>query len=312
LRPSHLRSGFSHHPQSRWDCGLHALPTPQAEFGLNDIVYKLQEYWCPYFLVFPAAVLFGLIYHRLSRTAAMALLLVLVIFPWFEHPERDINYNEHALVDQWAVNWQTAKNGWWMYSPDHRWLQSPAEFALINKLRDEIHAGRITATTHVIHVVPESVIWKDELLYSLYLGIDDDLYLSNPDHNLNVGPTADSRMHPIIMLPEALAAHPPYIVVYHQAPVWMKLPPADYEEIFQQGDLHLFRRKDLGAKSQTTIEMTLTCNQRAFLGHTWLQKQPAARIPTAKGTSVRPAGRVVAVALGWLPRRLVRLFRKKC
>lgn len=229
--------------QNAVGAGLHFFPAPQAQFGLNDIVYKLQEYWGPYFLVFPAAVTFGLIYHRWSKTAAVALLLALVIFPWSEHPELDLNYHEHALADQWAVDWQTAKDGWWLNSPDHRWLQNPAEFALIEKLRNEIRAGRITPATHVIHIAPDSVIWKDELLYSLYTGIDDDLYLLKPGGNLNDGPTAGSRMHPVTMLPEALAENPPYIVVYQQAPAWMKLPPPGYEEIFHQGGLRLFRRE---------------------------------------------------------------------
>jgi hypothetical protein len=222
--------------------GIRAWPDPQAQFGLNDIVYKLQEYWAPYFLVFPAAVVFSFIFRRFSRTLAITALFIFVIFPWQGHTERDINYNEHALVDQWAVNWQTAKTGWWSNSPDHRWLQSPAEFALIDKLRGEIRAGRITPATHIVHVAPESIIWKDELLYSLYLGIDDDLYLRKPDHDLNKGPTARSRMHSVIMLPAALAADPPYIAVYHQAPAWLNLPPSGYSEIFHRGEISLYRR----------------------------------------------------------------------
>jgi hypothetical protein len=222
--------------------GMQAWPYPQAKFGLNDIVYKLQEYWAPYFLVFPAAVVFGLIFHRVSRTLAVAAVLIFVIYPWQAHPEHDVNYNEHALVDQWAVNWQTAKSGWWSNSPDHRWLQSPAEFALIDKLRGEIRAGRITPATQIVHVAPESVIWKDELLYSLYTGIDDDIYVIKPDENLEVGPPAGGRMHPVTMLPAALAADPPYIAVYHRAPEWLTLPPAGYSEIFHRGEISLYRR----------------------------------------------------------------------
>jgi len=239
--------------------GLRAFPSPQAQFGLNDIVFKLQEYWSPYFLVFPAAIIFDWAYRyewsyrRWSRPLIVAALLAFLVFPWSEHPERDLNYNEHPLADQWAVNWQTAKSGWWLNSPDHRWLQSPDEFALIEKLRGEIAAGRITPATHVIHVAPESVIWKDELLYSLYTGIDDDLYVTRPDGDPDAGPSAGSRMHPIARLPDALAAKPPYLVIYRDAPASLKLPPPGYEEIFRQGEIRLFRRQGLGAQDTAEV-----------------------------------------------------------
>jgi hypothetical protein len=210
---------------------------------MNDIVFKLQEYWSPYFLVFPAAILFDCAYRKWSRPLTIATLLTILIFPWSEHPERDVNYTEHPLADQWAVNWQTAKSGWWQNSSDHRWIQSPDEFALIDRLRDEIDAGRITAVTHVAHVAPDAVIWRDELLYSLYLGIDDDLYLINPGGDLTAGPSAGSRMHPAFA--EALAPRPPYVVVYQQAPPGLAMPPQGYEEIFRQDGIRLFRRKGL-------------------------------------------------------------------
>jgi hypothetical protein len=221
---------------------LRIFPSQQMQFGLNDIVFKLQEYWLPYFLVFPAAVLFDWAYRHLSRTVAVAVLLGLVVFPWTDRSRLDINYYEHPLVDQWAVNWQTAKTGWWGDSPDHRWLQSPDEFALIDKIRDEIDAGRVTAATHVIHVAPESIAWKDELLYSLYTGIDDDIYVVKPEESLGKGDTAQSRMHPAKLLPAAMRERPPYLVVYRQAtPQGMTLPPPGYDEIFHRGDIRLFR-----------------------------------------------------------------------
>jgi hypothetical protein len=223
---------------------------PQAALGLNDMIFKLHEYWSPYFLVFPAAILFEWAYRHWSRALAVALLLALVVFPWRKYPELDINFNERPLAHQWAVNWHTAETGWWGAAPDHRWLQSPAEFALIRKLRDEIAAGHITLATHIVHVEPESIIWQDELLYSLYLGIDDDLYVIKPGGNLAIGSTAGSRMHPDTMLPQALAADPPYIVIHHEPPSWLKLPPSGYDEIFSRDTLRLFRRRDLATASR--------------------------------------------------------------
>jgi hypothetical protein len=221
----------------------------EAQFGVQDVLYKLQEYWCPYFLVFPAAVLFDWIYSHVSRSVAVAALLALVIFPWTQ-PNVDLGYNEHPVVLEWAKNLYFAKLGWWVKSPDHRWVQSPAELALSEALRAEIRAGRITTQTHIVHVTPRAIIWQDVLLHSVYTGIDDDIYVQYPDGDLNKGGYAGSRMRPIEMLPAALAANPPYVVVFNDPPPSLSLPLPGYQEIFHDDDetIHLFRRDDLSSK----------------------------------------------------------------
>src|SRR5208282_1536073 len=146
--------------------GLHlvAASGEQAQFGIEDVFFKLNEYWAPYFLVFPAAVLFDLIYRRVSKPLAVAVLLALLIFPWSQNPNVDISYNEHPLAVEWARNLFTAKLGWWLNSPDHRWAQSQRELELSEALRTEIRAGRITPATHIVHVTPQAIIWQDVLL----------------------------------------------------------------------------------------------------------------------------------------------------
>jgi hypothetical protein len=232
--------------------GLNSLTASGAEakFGVADLLYKLNEYWCPYFLVFPAAVLFDWIYCHVSKSIAVAILLALVIFPWSQNPNLDISYNEHPVAVEWAGSLYTAKLGWWQSSPDHRWVQSPAELALSEALRAEIRAGRITTQTHIVHVTPRATIWQDVLLHSVYTGIDDDIYVMHPDGDLSEGGYAGSRMRPIAMLPAALATNPPYIVVFKEPPPSLSLPPRGYEEIFHDDEtIRLFRRDDLSSKA---------------------------------------------------------------
>ncbi len=224
---------------------LLALSGAQAEFGLSDVVYKLEEYWGPYFLIFPAALPFDWLYRKVSRTLAIAILLVLVIFPWRQQPESDIYYNEHSLAEEWAVDWANAKLGWWSNSPDRRWVQSPAELRLSDVLRGEIGAGRITTDTHIVHVTTRATSWKDVLLHSVYTGIDDDVYVAEPDSPLDKGAYANGRIRPIMLLTQALANRPPYIVVYDSPPAPVALPPPGYDEIFHDDGVRLFRRTGL-------------------------------------------------------------------
>src|SRR5579862_9684653 len=116
---------------------------------------------------------------------------------------------------------------------------------LSNTLREEIAAGRITTRTHIVHVTPKAIIWQDVLLHSLYTGIDDDIYVIQPDGDLTRGAYANSRMHPISDLPDALAANPPYVVSYNEAESMVSLPAGKYQEIFAKDGIHLYRRSDL-------------------------------------------------------------------
>ena len=127
-----------------------------AGFGFDDVVFKLAEYWYPYFLIFPAAAAFALVYNRMSKVLSIALLLTLLIFPFFQHPELDIMYTEHSLAQEWANDWLIAKQGWWGNTRDTRWAQSPAELELDKVLLEEIRKGRITTATHIVHVSPNS------------------------------------------------------------------------------------------------------------------------------------------------------------
>jgi hypothetical protein len=225
----------------------------QAQFGLSDVVYKLEEYWCPYFLVFPAAVLSDWLYRNVSPSLAVGALLALVIFPWSQHPELDIYYNEHSLAEEWSVDWVNAKLGWWANSPDRRWVQSPAELRLSEVLRGEIRAGRITTDTHIVHVTTYATSWKDVLLHSVYTGIDDDLYVAEPDSPLDRSAYANGRTHPIDLLPQALASRPPYIVVHDAPPASVTLPPPGYDEIFHDDAIRLFRRASLPSAAAPSL-----------------------------------------------------------
>lgn len=77
-------------------------------------------------------------------------------------------------------------------------------------------------------------MWQDVLLFSMYTGVEDDLYVVRPDPQLGEGPTAGSRLHPLSMLPDAIAKRPPYIVVHNDPPGWIDTAAAGLRRDFQR------------------------------------------------------------------------------
>jgi len=110
---------------------------------------------------------------------------------------------------------------------------------MIEVLRAEIAAGRITRDTHVVQLSPRIVLYKDNLLFSVYTGINADTYLA-PDHVFDRS-IAGSRLRPMAEVHDRLAQRPPYVAI-HQAPVELA-PDAlqGYVELFNRDGVRLLR-----------------------------------------------------------------------
>ena len=115
------------------------------------------------------------------------------------------------------------------------------DLALMDFLRREQAAGRITTATHVLHIARDAKVLGDFNHFSVFTGINDDPILYDIPAT-DIGWFAGGRVRPMMQLREALAKHPPYILEQVPAPSWMKEPPDGYEEVFRRGTLRLFRR----------------------------------------------------------------------
>jgi hypothetical protein len=213
----------------------------QAQFALSDVVYKIAEYWYPFLIVFPAAALCDYLSRRIPSPLIAAILLTLIIFPWFPRPKLHIAYSEHSLAEQWAINLHDAKVGWWQGTSDSRWVQSTAQARLADTLRAEIASGRITPQTHIVQVTPLNPGWPDVLTFSVFTGINDDPYIVGPHEPFDERGYANSRMRTVAMLPAALSRHPPYILVRGEPPSWLRFSLPEYTEIFNGDDIRLYR-----------------------------------------------------------------------
>ncbi|MFZ2063556.1 MAG: hypothetical protein WAU82_21290 [Candidatus Binatus sp.] len=223
---------------------------PVQEVMLWNFSHKLAVYWCPYFLAVIAAVPFAAIYNfRYQRLAVFGVLL-LVFYPWsIPTTGKSIwtDDREHSIVERWAVNLDTAANGYYSsfagspWYADGRWASSPADWALFEVLEREKSAGRITANTHILHVADGP---KDFVRLAVFTGIYDDPieYSYDPNDPFYWG----GRIGGVKEMESRLADKPPYILFQTPAPAGMNLSPEGYDEIFRNGDLRLFRRHSPG------------------------------------------------------------------
>jgi hypothetical protein len=220
--------------------------TPQYQLSLLwDVAIKLWDYWCPYFVLFPAGFAVALAYDRWSRPAVFFVLMTLLIYPWHQISDPvDFDSVEHSITEHWAFNLHTAAEGYWAGHSDRRWTFGDHERPVIDLLEKEIAAGRITTKTHILHIAHDTSSWT-LFQFPILTGIDDDPMEvdHNPDNLYQVG----SRVRGLSDLPAALAARPPYIIEQVPPPASLGDPPAGYDLILTSGGIRLYRRHDLTA-----------------------------------------------------------------
>lgn len=210
---------------------------------LWNVLPKLTDFWCPYFLLFPAGFAVALAYERWSRPLVFFVLLAILIYPvhMIKNPV-DYDSAEHSIAEHWAFNLHQAAESYWVGAANGRWLLDGNGIALAKLLMREVAAGRITPATHILHLSEDTSAWGLAQV-AIYTGIDDDPidFHYDPNNNFEFG----SRVRGPADLPAALARRPPYILEARPGPAWIGDPPAGYEEIFERGQFRLYRRDDL-------------------------------------------------------------------
>ena len=231
---------------------------PRSQVAVADLVWKV-DYWYPWVLVFATAIGAALTARIVKPRLVTYVLLALVCFPWRERwwaPSdpgyADPNYHQHAVVESWACQLETGKQGYWGNTPDRRWAQSTAAFHLYDVLRAEIAAGRITTDTHIVLLGPYTFLYKENLLISVFTGIDTDSYITSYQHDWSI---AGGRIRPIEEVAARIAERPPYVAIHVRAdPDPSNVDPSpfavdldDYVEIFREVGVRLLRHDPVRA-----------------------------------------------------------------
>ena len=139
---------------------LAASAIPFADLGVVGIsfeVAKTLHYWIPIFL----AVLAAFALHALwtspnfglrLRTVMVAIFLIAASLPVRAEPIDRLYLGEHRLSETLSIELGYVETGYWRGYPDWFTLIDRDEGELLDRLRQEIAAGRLTSTTRVLHV----------------------------------------------------------------------------------------------------------------------------------------------------------------
>src|SRR5208337_992422 len=128
----------------------------------------------PFWMALLTGFLFGFLFDKWSRVAAVLAMLAVVIYPWPIKQDASYEYQEHSIAEEWGINLGTAAGGSWVSTPDRRWTLDRAGFALVDRLKGEIAAGRITLATHVLHITHDVIVNRGFNRFSVFTGINDD------------------------------------------------------------------------------------------------------------------------------------------
>lgn len=223
---------------------------PTLSVAIHDFYFK-ADFWYPFALVPAAACGLAWLAERVGVRPVAYVLGCALLVPWqygATHPgARDPNYYQVGVAELWAEQVGTAKGGYWGSTPDRRWAQSPAQFGVIERLWDDIRAGRATLDTHVAVVTPGIWMFTDTPLVAVYTGLNADNYVGNWRLDRS---TAGGRFYPLDALPEALARGVPYVAFLDVTAQGRRLdelmPDPDlvaYELLYEGGAMRLFRRR---------------------------------------------------------------------
>ncbi len=213
---------------------------PFADMGVLGIGYEVAKtlhYWIPIFL----AVLAAFALHALwtspqfglpLRAGMVGLFLVAAALPIRSEVIPRLYLGEHRLSETLSIELGYVEAGYWGGYPDSRNLVDATEVDLINRLRQEIVAGRLTASTRVLHVSFSFQQWVSTPL-GVFAGIMETAASKQTEVSIH---TAGGRLFPLSALESLLSERFGYVVLEPKdlpAGVRDQIVAAGYQPIYR-------------------------------------------------------------------------------
>jgi hypothetical protein len=127
-------------------------------------VPKAVQYWLPVMLALGSAGAITAIWRLRRLGLARPLLLMAWLFltmaPFPGPIIQNIRIGEHRGAESLGLALREAERGYWETFPDPRRIISPAQQEVVDRLRDEIAAGRLGPETRVLHVDSSFQQWS--------------------------------------------------------------------------------------------------------------------------------------------------------
>ena len=199
----------------------HATLTEQA---IHYEVPKAIEYWLPVMLALGAAgavtALWRLRPLGILRPLALIGLVFAVTAPYPGPVISSIQIGEHRYAESLGLALQEAKQGYWQGFPDTRLIVGPAQREVIDRLRQEISAGRLGPSTRVLHVASSFQQWRS-VPVGVFTGALETSVSLEPELSIH---TFGGRLLGFDSLPAELASDYGYVVL---EPAGIDPSPAD-------------------------------------------------------------------------------------
>jgi hypothetical protein len=194
-----------------------AAAVPWQALGIEGIdfeVTKTLHYWTPVFMAVMAAYAVRAIWLRPDlrewvRLAAVGLFLVFAALPLRAAPIDALHLGEHRMSETLSIDMRFAETGFWVGYPDSRTVITPVQHELVDRLREEVTAGRLTSTTPVLHVAFNFQQW-DATPIGVFGGMLETMVSEETEVSSH---TAGGRLHPFGELDALLAQPFPYLVL---------------------------------------------------------------------------------------------------
>lgn len=224
---------------------------PFSDFGIVGIGYEVSktlQYWIPVFL----AVLAAFALHALwtspqfglaLRGGIVGLFLLAAALPIRGEPIERLYLGEHRLSETLSIQLGYVETGYWRGYPDSRNVIDEGETELLDRLRDEIAAGRLTAGTRVLHVASSFQQWA-----STPLGVFAGIMETDATEQTEVSShTAGGRLFALDALGQLLGDDFGYVVFEPKdlsEEVRGQIVAAGYESIYRNERGEIFRPRD--------------------------------------------------------------------
>jgi hypothetical protein len=181
--------------------------------GLDFEVSKTLHYWTPVFLAVMGASALKAVWENprfglALRAGVVAIFLLAAALPVRLEPIEALLLGEHRISETVSIDLRAAEFGFWGGYPDSRTIITPAQAELVERLRDEVAAGRLRSTTPVLHVAFNFQQW-DATPIGVFGGMLETMASEQTEVSIH---TAGGRLHPLDELDGLLQTGYPYVV----------------------------------------------------------------------------------------------------
>jgi hypothetical protein len=127
-------------------------------------VPKAVEYWLPVMLALGSAGAITAVWRLrrlgLARPLVLAVWLFATMYPFPGPIIQNIRIGEHRGAESLGLALREAQRGYWETFPDSRTIINPAQREVVDRLREEIEAGRLGPQTRVLHIDSSFQQWS--------------------------------------------------------------------------------------------------------------------------------------------------------